>query len=161
MSIERVVSNVGVFRTWVNTLTMSLRSPFKPQPFVQFIGMPCSDYKLFFGLTISIVVTSYPCLEMTTVHLYVYILALFIIVSQVKDCHWAPRRGERAARLSLRRCLHVVLRLTMGYEEKVEYVPTIVVAKSLWSQCYARLPGVAHREEPCEALLSRAVHLMG
>ena len=66
MSIQRVVSNVGVFRTWVNVLTMSLRSLFKPKPFVQFFGLPCREHKLFFGLRIFIDVTSHPCLEMKT-----------------------------------------------------------------------------------------------
>ena len=47
----------------------------------------------------------------------------------------------------------------MGYEEKVEYVRTIVVARLLWSQWYARLPGDAHIEELCEAPLTRGVHL--
>ena len=52
------------------------------------------------------------------------------------------------------------MRLTPGYEEKVEYVRTIVVARLLWSQWYASLPRVPHSEEPCEALWSRVVHLM-
>ena len=32
----------------------------------------------------------------------------------------------------LSRCLHVLVRLTLGYEDKVEYVRTIVVARLLW-----------------------------
>ena len=92
--------------------------------------------------------------------LYGYIPALFIIGSQVRDCHWSAQGEQHAAGPLLSRCLHVLLRLTLGYEDKVEYVRTIVVARLLWSQWFARLPGVAHSEEPCEALLSRVVHLM-
>ena len=92
--------------------------------------------------------------------LYGYIPALFIIGSQVRDCHWSAEGEQHAAGPLLSRCLHVLPRLTLGYEDKVEYVRTIVVARLLWSQWFARLPGVAHREEPCEALLSRVVHLM-
>ena len=92
--------------------------------------------------------------------LYGYIPALFIIGSQVRDCHWSAQGEQHAAGPLLSRCLHVLLRLTLGYEDKVEYVRTIVVARLLWSQWFARLPGVAHSEEPYEALLSRVVHLM-
>ena len=56
--------------------------------------------------------------------------------------------------------MHVLMHLTLGYEEKVEYVRTIVVARLLWSQWYARLPGLAHSEEPCEAQLSRGDDFM-
>ena len=92
--------------------------------------------------------------------LYGYIPALFIIGSQVRDCHWSAPGEQHAAGPLLSRCLNVLLRFTLGYEDKVEYVRTIVVARLLWSQWFARLPGVAHSEEPCEALLSRVVHLM-
>ena len=92
--------------------------------------------------------------------LYGYIPALFIIGSQVRDCHWSAQGEQHAAGPLLSRCLHVLLRLTLGYEDKVEYVRTIVVARLLWSQWFGHLPGVAHSEEPCEALLSRVVHLM-
>ena len=92
--------------------------------------------------------------------LYGYIPALFIIGSQVRDCHWSAHGEQHPAGPLLSRCLHVLLRLTLGYEDKIEYVRTIVVARLLWSQWFARLPGVAHSEEPCEALLSRVVHLM-
>ena len=34
MSIQRAVSNIGVFRKWVNVLTLSLRLPVKLGPFV-------------------------------------------------------------------------------------------------------------------------------
>ena len=54
MSIRRVVSNVGVFRTWVNVLTMSLQSPFKLRLFVLFFGMPYWEYKPVFGFIIFI-----------------------------------------------------------------------------------------------------------
>ena len=64
MSIQRAVGNVGVFRTGVNVLTMSLRSPFKLRPFVLVFGMPCRECKLIFGLITFIHVTSNPCLEM-------------------------------------------------------------------------------------------------
>ena len=92
--------------------------------------------------------------------LYGYIPALFIIGPQVRDYHWAPQRGECTARRLVSRCLHVLMRLTLRYEEKVEYVRTIVVARLLWSRWYVRLLGVAHGEEPCEALLSGLVHSM-
>ena len=92
--------------------------------------------------------------------LYGYILAFFIIGSQVRDCHWSAQGEHHTAGPLLSRCLHVLLRLTLGYEDKVEYVRTILVARLLWSQWFARLPGVAHSEEPREALLSRVVHLM-
>ena len=71
-----------------------------------------------------------------------------------------PSSRTHAAGPLLCRCLHVLLRLTLGYEDRVEYVRTIVVARLLWSQWFARLPGVAHSEELFEALLSRVVHLM-
>ena len=50
--------------------------------------------------------------------------------------------------------------LAFGYDEKVDYVRIIVVAELLWSEWYARLPGVARTEELCEAPLNRIVHLM-
>ena len=89
---------------------------------------------------------------------YGYIPALIIIGSQVRDCHWSAQGEQHAAGPLLSRCLHVLLSLTLDYEDKVEYVRTIVVARLLWSQWFARLPRVAHSEEPCEALLSRVVH---
>ena len=52
------------------------------------------------------------------------------------------------------------MRPTLGHEDKVEYARTIVVAKLLWLQWYAPLPGIAHTEEPWEALLDRVIHLM-
>ena len=91
--------------------------------------------------------------------LYGHIPALFIIGLQVRDCHWSPKGEQHVAGPLLSRCLHVLVRLTLGYEDKVEYVRTLV-ARLLWSQWFARLPGVAHSEEPCEALLSYVVHLM-
>ena len=48
--------------------------------------------------------------------------------------------GEHAAGPLLSRCLHVLMRLTLGYQEKVEHVRTIVVVGLLWSQWYASLP---------------------
>ena len=92
--------------------------------------------------------------------LYGCIPALFIIGWQVRDCHWSPQGEQHAAGPLLSCCLHVLVRLTLGYEDKVEYVRTIVVARLLWSHWFARLPRVAHTEEPCEAPLSRVVHLM-
>ena len=65
MSIRRVVSNVDVFRTWVDVLSCPFVL-FKPTPFVLSFGMRCGEHKLFFGLLICIDVISDPCLEMTT-----------------------------------------------------------------------------------------------
>ena len=66
MSIRGVASNVGVFGTWFNVLTMSSRPPFKLRPFVLLFGMPCREYRLSFGLIIFIDVASDPCLVMRT-----------------------------------------------------------------------------------------------
>ena len=68
--------------------------------------------------------------------LYGYIPALFIIGSQVRDCHWSAQGEQHAAGPLLSPCLHVLLRLTLGYEDQVEYVRTIVVARLLWSQWF-------------------------
>ena len=92
--------------------------------------------------------------------LYGYIQALLVIGSQVRDCHWAPQGEQHTAGPLLSRRLDVLVRLTLGYKDKVKHVRTIVVARLLWSQWFTRLPGVAHSEEPCDALLSRVVHLM-
>ena len=51
--------------------------------------------------------------------LFWYIAALFMIESQVSDYHWAPEMGEHAKGPLLSCCLHVLMRLTLGYEEKV------------------------------------------
>ena len=58
MSIQRVVSNVAVFHTCVNVLTMSLRSLLKLRSFVLFFGMPYRGHKLFCGLIMFLGVTS-------------------------------------------------------------------------------------------------------
>ena len=87
MSIRRVVSNVGVFHTWVNVLTMSLRSPFKHRPFVLFFGMPCRECKLFFGLTIIIDATSDSSyLEMISGPLTVQLLLSCWWIHQLMSC---------------------------------------------------------------------------
>ena len=49
--------------------------------------------------------------------LYGYIPALFFIGSQVRDCHWSAQGEQDAAGPLLSRCLHVLLRLTLGYED--------------------------------------------
>ena len=50
---------------------------------------------------------------------------------------------------------HSLLQLT-----PVEYVRTLMVASLLSSRWHRTLPGVAHSEEPCEALLSRVCSSM-
>ena len=92
--------------------------------------------------------------------LYGYIPAVLTIGSQVRDCHWSPQSEDHSAGPLLSCCLHVLVRVTLGYEDNVEYVCTMVVARLLWSHWFAQLPGVAHSEELYEALLSRVVHLM-
>ena len=52
--------------------------------------------------------------------LYGYIPALFIIGSQVRDCHWSAQGEQHAAGPLLSHCLHVLVRLTLGYEGKVD-----------------------------------------
>ena len=49
--------------------------------------------------------------------LYGYVLALFIVGSQVRDCHWLPQGEGDIARPLLSCCLRVD-RLTLGYEDK-------------------------------------------
>ena len=64
MFMRRVVNNVGGRRTWVNVLTMSLRSPFKHGLFVLVIGMHYRVHKVFFAWIIFVHVASNRCPEM-------------------------------------------------------------------------------------------------
>ena len=90
--------------------------------------------------------------------LYGDVPALFIIGCQVRDCHWGPYTNTNMSTMLYSRCLHVLIRLTLGYEHKVEYVRTLVIARLLnhhpW---FSQIPGVPFSEEPCEAMLSRVV----
>ena len=86
MSIRRVVSNIGVFCTWVHVLTMSLRSLSKLKPFVLFFGMPRREHKLLFGLIIFINVTSNPCPKMRTGLLTVQPLLFYCWIDQWMSC---------------------------------------------------------------------------
>ena len=65
--------------------------------------------------------------------LYGHVPALFIIGSQVRDCHWLSQGEGHIVGPLLSRRLHVLMRLTLGYEDNIEYVRTIVVARRLWS----------------------------
>ena len=64
-----------------------------------------------------------------------YISARFIFGSQVTDCHCAPQTEEHTVGSLLSRCVHVLVRLTFGYDQ-VPYARTIDVSWFLWSQWY-------------------------
>ena len=71
---------------------------------------------------------------------------------------WGSYANSNMSTLLYPRCLHGLIRLTLAYEHKVEYVHTFLVARLLnehpW---FERLPGLPLSEEPYEATLSSLV----
>ena len=74
--------------------------------------------------------------------LYGYVPALFIIGCHVADRHWGSYATSNMSTTYSRR-LHVLIRLTLGYEHKVEYARTLMVARLVnhhpW---FSSLPGL-------------------
>ena len=81
---------------------------------------------------------------------------LFLIGTLVRDCNWGQADSQTALKV-LQYSLHVIQHLTLGGENRVEYVRSLSCTLLQWSQWYSSLPGQAHSEEICEALLSRLV----
>ena len=88
--------------------------------------------------------------------LYEYTPALFLLGCLVRDCNWGSADSGTALKV-LEYSLHVIQHLCLGSESKVEYVRSLSSALMIWSSWYSNLPGHAHSEEMCEALLSRLV----
>ena len=86
---------------------------------------------------------------------YDYVRALFIIGCHVRDCHWGPYVNCIVSTLLYQCWLHVFIRLTLGYEHKIKFICTFMVAllrnHHPW---FSRLPGLPFSEEPCEPRLS-------
>ena len=61
--------------------------------------------------------------------LYGYAPALFISGCQDRDCHRGCHTNSNIRTMLYSRCLHLLLPLPLGYERKVEYVPTLMVAR--------------------------------
>ena len=75
--------------------------------------------------------------------LYGYVPALFMICCQVRDCHWGPSANSDKSTMSYYRCLQVLICLTLGYEHKVEYVRTLLVARLISHHpCLLEAPNV-------------------
>ena len=92
---------------------------------------------------------------------YSYVPTVFVIACHVGNCHWGNYANSNMSTVLFSRCLHVYIRLRFGYEHKVEYVCTLMVARLLnhhpW---FSHLPGLPSSEEPCEAMRSRVVAKM-
>ena len=88
-----------------------------------------------------------------------YVPGLFIVGQLVRECIWTGRQAGSGhlAHTILRRCLLMLLALSRGAANRVDYVRTISIALLLWQQHQTDLPAAAHVEENNEANLSRLV----
>ena len=88
-----------------------------------------------------------------------YVPGLFIVGQLVRECTWTGRQAGSGhlAHTILRRCLLMLLALSRGAANRVDYVRTISIALLLWQQHQTDLPAAAHVEENNEANLSRLV----
>ena len=88
-----------------------------------------------------------------------YVPGLCIVGQVVRECTWTGRQAGSGhpAHTILRRCLLMLLALSRGAANRVDYVRTISIALLLWQQHQTDLPAAAHVEENNEANLSRLV----
>ena len=63
--------------------------------------------------------------------LYEYVRALFLVMTQVRDCYW-PGGTRRTARDVVDGTVHMTMHFGLPHEHKIEYARSIMVARLIW-----------------------------
>ena len=89
------------------------------------------------------VATQLQLAQLTTLKhlLYDYVLALFLVGTQVRDCCWGGGTG-RTVRDVLDGTLHILMHLGLPHEHKIKYVCSLIGARLLWYEWHEGLPQV-------------------